>query len=51
MKVLPAADLDGLDFSSAQNSIGSGWRTIASPTPGSVTGVKEDVFYVIKDSG
>ena len=32
------------------NSIGSTWRTVASPTPGSVTGVKTDMFYVVKDS-
>ncbi len=42
-------DLDGVTFSAAQNTIGSSWRTVASPTPGSVTGVVPDVFYVVKD--
>ena len=43
------ADIASLDFSIAVNAIGGNWRTVASPTPGSVTGVRSDRFYVIKD--
>jgi hypothetical protein len=43
-------DVSGLSFSSQTNAIGANWRTVESPTPGSVTGVKEDRFYVIKDA-
>ena len=44
-------DVSGLTFSTVQNFIGTDWRTVASPTPGSVTGVREDRFYVIQDAG
>jgi HmuY protein len=43
-------DSKGLDYSSEVNRIGSSWRTVASPTPGSVTGVKPDRFFVIEDA-
>ena len=43
------ADVAGLTFESDANAIGSSWRTVASPTPGSVTAVKNDRFYVIED--
>lgn len=42
-------DVPNVDFSQDLNSIGSNWRTVASPTPGSVTGVREDRFYIISD--
>jgi len=44
------SDVQNVDFSKDVNSIGSNWRTVASPTPGSVTGVKEDRFYIVSDS-
>lgn len=43
-------DAANVFFSTAVNSIGSSWRTVASPTPGSITGVKEDRFYIVKDN-
>ena len=43
-------EISSLNFYAELNSIGSNWRTVASPTPGSVTGVKEDRFYIIKDT-
>lgn len=42
-------DALGINYTSRVNFIGGGWRTVASPTPGSVTGVRNDRFYVIKD--
>ena len=45
-----SSDLAGLNFNDSVNFIGENWRTIATPTPGSVTGVKTDRFYVIKDA-
>ena len=44
------ADIAGAEFNSEINSIGDSWRTVASPTPGSVTGVREDGFYIVKDA-
>lgn len=43
-------DIGGLDFSSAVNAIGSGWRTVAQPGSGQETGVKSNLFYVIEDT-
>jgi hypothetical protein len=43
------ADALALSFSSQVNTIAAGWRTVASPTPGSVTAVKSDRFYVVQD--
>ena len=43
------ADIGSLDFDDEINAVGGNWRTVASPTPGSVTGVKDDRFYVVKD--
>jgi hypothetical protein len=43
-------DVAGLTFDDAINSIGDTWRTVESPTPGTVTGVREDGFYVVKDA-
>ena len=45
-----AEDVDGLTFSSDVDAIGGSWRTVASPTPGSVTAVVDDKFYVIEDT-
>ena len=42
-------DVNTLTFSSEIISIGSKWRTVASPTPGSVTAVKSDRFYIIRN--
>jgi hypothetical protein len=42
-------DVAGLEFDDKVNAIGDSWRTVASPTPGSVTGVRTDGFYVVKD--
>jgi hypothetical protein len=42
-------DALALSFSSQINTIASGWRSVASPTPGSVTAVKSDRFYVVQD--
>jgi len=47
---LDANEINALSFHTELNSIGSNWRTVASPTPGSITGVKEDRFYVIEDT-
>jgi len=44
-----AEDILSVTFDPSQNAIGSDWRTVASPTPGTVTGVVDDVFYVVKD--
>lgn len=44
------ADLSGLEFSSKVNAIGSGWRNVAQPNSNLETGVKTDVFYIVKDS-
>jgi hypothetical protein len=43
------ADVSLVTFSSDLNGIGSDWRTVASPTPGTVTAVKGDRFYIVKD--
>ena len=43
-------DANGLDFSSAIDAIGSGWRTVAQPGSNQQTGVNENVFYVIRDT-
>jgi hypothetical protein len=43
-------DIGSLDFSSNLTTIGSGWRTVAQPGTTLETGVKADIFYVIKDS-
>lgn len=43
-------DVGSLDFSSSVTTIGSGWRTVAQPGSNIETGVKTDIFYVIKDS-
>lgn len=43
------ADVGGVDFNDNINAIGGNWRTVASPTPGSVTGVRSDRFYIIED--
>ena len=43
-------DIGSLEFSSAANAIGSGWRTVAQPGSGQETGVKADRFYVIEDT-
>ncbi len=40
-----------LEFSNSATAIGSGWRTVAQPGSGQETGVKDDIFYVIKDTG
>jgi hypothetical protein len=42
-------DAVALSFSSEINTIAAGWRSVASPTPGSVTAVKSDIFYVVQD--
>lgn len=42
--------IGALDFSTEVISIGSGWRTVAQPGSGQETGVKADIFYVIKDT-
>lgn len=36
-------------FSSDITAIGSGWRTVAQPRSPVPTGVKEDIFYLLKD--
>ena len=43
-------DVAGLSFDADLNAIGSSWRTVESPTPGSVTGVRTDGFYVVNDA-
>lgn len=43
-------DTNSLVFNNDLNNIGSTWRSVASPTPGSVTGVKDDRFYIVEDS-
>ncbi|MFT6871199.1 MAG: hypothetical protein ACJAVN_000196 [Roseivirga sp.] len=42
--------IGSLDFSSEVAAIGSGWRNVAQPNSNLETGVKEDVFYIIKDT-
>ncbi len=42
--------IGSLNFSSEVSAIGSGWRNVAQPNSNLETGVKEDVFYVIKDT-
>ena len=42
-----AADISSLTFSSAQNGIGSDWRSGGGPT--SSPAVKDDRYYIIKD--
>jgi hypothetical protein len=44
------ADVGGVDFNDEINAIGGNWRTVASPTPGSVTAVRSDRFYIIEDA-
>lgn len=41
--------IGSLDFSTDVAAIGSSWRNIAQPNSDLETGVKEEVFYVIKD--
>ena len=43
------ADTENLEMSRAITTIGSGWRVVAQPGSTQATGVKEDVFYAIKD--
>ncbi len=43
-------DVADLNFSDSVNFIGDSWRTIATPTPGSVTSVRNDRFFVLRDS-
>jgi hypothetical protein len=43
-------DVASAEFDDRINTIGGTWRTVASPTPGTVTGVREDGFYVVKDA-
>ena len=42
--------IGSLNFEASANAIGSGWRTVAQPGSGQETGVKTDIFYVIKDT-
>ncbi len=42
--------LGSLDFSTELTAIGSGWRNIAQPNTNVETGVKDDIFYIIKDT-
>jgi len=42
--------IGGLEFSSEVTTIGTGWRNVAQPGSSLETGVKEDIFYVIKDT-
>lgn len=37
-------------FTTDISSIGSGWRTVAQPGSPTPTGVREDIFYVLKDA-
>ncbi|MFT6972353.1 MAG: hypothetical protein ACJAXX_002935 [Roseivirga sp.] len=42
--------IGSLDFSSNANVIGTSWRNIAQPNSDLATGVKDDIFYVLKDA-
>ena len=44
------ANANVLTYSSDINTIGGNWRTVATPDPSTVTGVKTDRFYVVKDT-
>lgn len=44
------SDITGQTFSADITTIGSSWRTVAQPGSPTPTGVKEDVFYVVKDA-
>ena len=45
------ADVNAIVFDDKLNTIGRSWRTVAIPQdPTSVTGVREDGFYVVKDA-
>lgn len=40
----------GMNFSSDVNVIGSNWREVATPQPGTVTGVLSDRMFIVKDA-
>lgn len=42
--------IGGLDFSTEVAAIGSGWRNVAQPGSNVETGIKDDIFYVVKDT-
>ncbi|MCE7993252.1 MAG: hypothetical protein HEP71_14800 [Roseivirga sp.] len=44
------SDIAEQTFTTDIASIGSGWRTVAQPRSPTPTGVKEDIFYVLKDA-
>ncbi|MEC7753622.1 HmuY family protein [Roseivirga sp. UBA1976] len=44
------AQISTVSFKSQVSAIGSGWRVVAQPGSDQQTGVKEDVFYIIKDT-
>ena len=43
------ADAAGVTLSADVNFISNKWRSVASPSPGSVTAVRSDRFYIIRD--
>ncbi|OEK02156.1 hypothetical protein BFP97_11755 [Roseivirga sp. 4D4] len=43
--------IGALDFSTEVATIGSGWRNVAQPGSNIETGIKDDIFYVVKDAG
>ncbi|WP_420387963.1 HmuY family protein [Roseivirga sp.] len=46
-----AANLATVEFDESRAAIGSDWRVVAQPGSDQETGVKTDIFYVIKDAG
>ncbi|OEK04005.1 hypothetical protein BFP71_10940 [Roseivirga misakiensis] len=42
--------IGSVDFSTAISAIGNGWRNVAQPGSNIETGVKEGIFYVVKDT-
>ncbi|GAB5523773.1 MAG: hypothetical protein Roseis2KO_16450 [Roseivirga sp.] len=44
------SDITAQSFTTDIASVGSGWRTVAQPGSPTPTGVKEDIFYVLKDA-
>ncbi|NNC86226.1 MAG: hypothetical protein HKN75_09100 [Bacteroidia bacterium] len=40
----------GMNFDSDMNIIGSNWREVATPQPGTVTGVLSDRMFIVKDA-
>lgn len=43
-------NVGGIDFDNGVKTIGSGWRRVARPGSSDETGVKANIFYVVKDT-